>query len=109
MSLGGTAHIFGATAGEGGTSLDLTFTYDSCENAGTGYTAALTGDVSWSGSFRSTGYKALGTRSDSLTVVGAFEAGGDVDETCALSVTDRGEDGETSTVTGEWCGRSVSF
>jgi hypothetical protein len=33
----------------------------------------------------------------------------EVDEACDLAVTDRGEAGQQSVVSGEWCGRSVSF
>lgn len=110
--LGGTVHFVGATSGDGGTSVDLVLTYADCANSGTGYDVTLTGDVAFSGSFRSTGYKALATTSDSLTVVGPVQGDTeavDVDETCALAVTDRGEDGEVSVVSGEWCGRDVYF
>ncbi|MFZ5476606.1 MAG: hypothetical protein ACOZNI_07505 [Myxococcota bacterium] len=110
--LGGTVRLFGETSGEGGTSMDLELTFEDCANIGTGYDVALTGAATWSGTFRSTGYKALATTSDSLTVAGTVdgdEGETEVDETCALAVTDRGQDGEVSVVSGEWCGREVYF
>ena len=79
---------------------------------GSGYDLSFTGDVLFSGSFASTGYKALASTSDLLEVVGVVAADGEsveVDEVCDLAVTDRGEAGQLSVVSGEWCGRSVSF
>ena len=106
--LGGTVHITGTTAETDSAVIDLVFDMAGCANSGTGYNLAFTGIVGWSGSFRSTGYKALGATADPLEAVG--DAGGEaVDASCALAVTDRGEDGATSTVSGEWGGRSVAF
>jgi len=106
--LGGTVHVVGTTAQAESASVDLVFSLTDCANVGAGYDLALTGDLSMSGSFSSSGYKALATASDALTVTGTADAI-DVDDTCVLAVTDQGSAGEASHVAGEWCGRSVSF
>ena len=108
--LGGTAHIVGQTSSDSTDTIDLTYSLVGCTNAGSGYRLTLDGDLHVAGSFRSTGYKALATTSASLHVTGTVDAAtDDVDETCALAVTDRGEDGQASEVNGDWCGRTVQF
>lgn len=110
--LGGTVRFAGATTADTVATLDLDVTFTDCATTGNGYDLAFTGVVSWDGSFASTGYKALASTSDALTVVGEVQSDAgtvEVDETCALGVTDRGSDGEVSVVSGEWCGRGVGF
>ena len=106
--LGGTVHILGSTSSDATAVIDLTLSMAGCSNSGSGYDLTMDGDLAWSGSFRSSGYKALSTTSDELSVSGEVDDG-PVDDTCALAVTDRGEDGEVSSVSGEWCGRDVAF
>lgn len=108
--LGGTVHIYGSTTQADQATVDLTFAMTECANTGEGYDLVFTGDTWMSGSFASTGYKALSTTSDSIEVFGTVASDPpEVDTTCDLAVTDRGEDGEASVVSGEWCGRSVYF
>lgn len=110
--LGGTVHIVGSTTSDTQATVDLVYTFADCGGTGSGYDLSFTGDVLFSGSFASTGYKALASTSDLLEVVGVVSADGEsveVDEACDLAVTDRGEAGQQSAVSGEWCGRSVSF
>ena len=106
--LGGTVHITGTTAESESAVIDLVFDMAACANTGSDYDLAFTGAVAWAGSFKPTGYKALSATADPLRAEGEA-AGLDVDESCALAVTDRGEDGEVSSVSGEWCGRDVAF
>ncbi len=109
--LGGTAHIVGATGNDGTIeSADLTITMEDCANSGLDYDLSFNGVLVWQGTFASTGYKMMTTQSDSLEVVGSCGGAIDgIDRTCALAVTDRGEAGQESYVTGEWCGRPVEF
>ena len=106
--LGGTVHLTGTTTSDIQATVDLTYDFAGCASSGSGYDLALTGAVFLSGSFDSTGYKALSSISDSLGVIGSVDSG-DVDDTCALAVTDRGESGQASVVSGQWCGRDVEF
>lgn len=106
--LGGTVHITGTTTSDTQATVDLTYDFSGCANSGSGYDLALTGAVLLSGSFDGTGYKALSSVSDSLAVIGSVDAA-DVDDTCALAVTDRGSSGEASVVSGQWCDRDVEF
>ena len=110
--LGGSVHIFGTTMDDGVANVALTFSLADCSNAGSGYDLTLTGDLAFEGSFSSDGYKALSTTSAELAAQGTVQAGAEsaqLDERCALAVTDRGEAGQVSVVSGEWCGRYVSF
>ena len=107
--LGGTARIAGQTSQDVNAVIDLTIVLEGCASSGSGYDLTMDGEIHWSGSFRTSGYKALSTASDSLRVIGDVDAAEGVDEDCALAVTDRGEDGQASVVSGEWCGREIQF
>ena len=109
---GGTVQMVGETSGKGGTSVDMVFAFTDCATSGSGYDVTTAGDLAWSGTFSPRGYKALAWSSDQLKVVGPVQGDTeavDVEENCALAITERGEDGGTSVVSGEWCGREVYF
>ncbi|MFV8749130.1 hypothetical protein ACNOYE_01120 [Nannocystaceae bacterium ST9] len=111
--LGGMVHITGQTSVDDSTainSVDLTYTMIGCANAGTDYDLVLNGEIHSTGTFRSTGYKALTEQSSNLHWSGSVGEGDEpVDETCAYSVNEQSGDFETGHVTGELCGRSIEF
>jgi hypothetical protein len=112
--IAGTAHISGTTTGDPETlisSIELDYELDGCKNSDNDYELTFTGSVNRSGSFRSTGFSALITRSNDIQVYGTVstQAPAEVEDTCSFSLTEEGDDFETTSVNGEFCEERINY
>lgn len=108
--LGGSVHITGqdGVIDNGPTTVDLLFSFASCESSDTVYDLTFSGEVSMDGSFDSdVDFAALTFSAPALAAKGALRVLDDpeIDQSCAFNASQQGA-GDSFELAGRICGRS---